>query len=160
MLFGGPDNPSEGVSAVKALLRASQEGQRIYRFDTNSDVSVVSSLNISSDVKNEILNALAARKEVSVSGGNVSVSGWTGVGYIIVDTETGAGAYKISGGSNGSFLKDLRKAIPPPHDFFGHDFATMTRERSVRDETQGGGSGTGPLVGEGQARSGVEAVSG
>jgi len=111
MLFGGPDNPSEGVSAVKALLRASQEGQRIYRFDTNSDVSVVSSLNISSDVKNEILNALAARKEVSVSGGNVSVSGWTGVGYIIVDTETGAGAYKISGGSNGSFLKDLRKAI-------------------------------------------------
>src|SRR5207249_10740611 len=97
--------------AVKALLRASQEGQRIYRFDINSDVSVVSSLNIGSDVKSEILNALAAGREVSVSGGNVSVSGWTGVGYIIVDAGTGAGAYKISGGLNGSFLKDLRKAI-------------------------------------------------
>ena len=34
----------------------------------------------------------------------ISVPGWTGEGYIITDPETGAGAYKISGGSNGGYL--------------------------------------------------------
>ncbi len=30
--------------------------------------------------------------------------GWTGAGYIILDPVTGAGAYKITGASNGGFL--------------------------------------------------------
>lgn len=34
----------------------------------------------------------------------ISVSGWTGSGYIIDDPATGAGAYKISGGANGGSL--------------------------------------------------------
>jgi len=36
----------------------------------------------------------------------VSVPGYTGAGYIIFDPLTGDGAYKISGGGNGGFLKD------------------------------------------------------
>jgi ATP phosphoribosyltransferase len=48
---------------------------------------------------------------------------------------------------------------PPPHDFFGHDFATMSHERSVRDETKGSGSRTRSVVGEGEARSGAEAFA-
>ena len=34
----------------------------------------------------------------------VSVPGWSGAGYIILDQEHGAGAYKISGGANGGVL--------------------------------------------------------
>ena len=35
------------------------------------------------------------------------MTGWSGAGYIILDPDTGAGAYKISGGANGSFLLGL-----------------------------------------------------
>ena len=61
-------------------------------------------LAISLDVKAEIQNAIAAGKEASVSQANVTVNGWTGVGYIIEDPATGAAAYKISGGANGGYL--------------------------------------------------------
>ena len=33
----------------------------------------------------------------------ISVPGWTGAGYIIFDPEDGSGAYKITGGGNGSW---------------------------------------------------------
>jgi len=32
---------------------------------------------------------------------DITVNGWTGCGYIILDQEIGGGAYKISGGANG-----------------------------------------------------------
>jgi len=35
---------------------------------------------------------------------SVSVPGWTGGGYIILDPEDNTGAYKISGGSNGGLI--------------------------------------------------------
>ena len=35
---------------------------------------------------------------------NVSVPGWSGAGYIIIDPKTGEGGYFISGGSNGGFF--------------------------------------------------------
>ena len=35
---------------------------------------------------------------------DVSVPGWSGAGYIIIDPVTGDGAYKISGGGNGGFF--------------------------------------------------------
>jgi len=41
-------------------------------------------------------------QEVIVPKSNVQVGSWTGTGDSIVDLETGSGAYKISGGSNGS----------------------------------------------------------
>jgi hypothetical protein len=43
--------------------------------------------------------------DVSVDTGEAhSVNSWTGSGYTILDPATGAGAYKIAGGSNGGFL--------------------------------------------------------
>lgn len=36
-----------------------------------------------------------------------AVNGWTGCGYIIIDPNTGAGAYMISGGMNGSWITGL-----------------------------------------------------
>lgn len=56
------------------------------------------------DTMAEIKNALYAGKEVITHTDAVSVPGWSGAGYIITDPDTGAGAYKISGGGNGSFL--------------------------------------------------------
>jgi hypothetical protein len=52
----------------------------------------------------EIQNALNAGRTVTVHEAPITVSGWTGTGYIIDDPATGAGAYKISGGANGGVL--------------------------------------------------------
>jgi hypothetical protein len=47
----------------------------------------------------------AAGKEVTVHAKNVSISGWSGSGYLLIDPDTDGGAYKIAGGTNGGFLK-------------------------------------------------------
>jgi hypothetical protein len=104
LLFTDDEHPSEAVSAVKALAIASAQGQRIYRVTAENVDTVLPVLNIGTEVKDEIRAAVAVGQVATVSQENISVGGWTGVGYIIADPETGAGAYRISGGSNGGEL--------------------------------------------------------
>jgi hypothetical protein len=54
--------------------------------------------------KTDIRNAVNAGKVVTVSKTNITYNGWTGCGYIIIDPDTGAGAYMISGGMSGGWL--------------------------------------------------------
>ena len=104
MLFTNEEHPGEAVSAVKALAIASAEGQRIYQVTQENVNAVLPQLNVSLEVKNEIRASVAVGKEATVSQNNITVGSWTGVGYIIADPDTGAGAYRISGGSNGGYL--------------------------------------------------------
>lgn len=55
-------------------------------------------------MKTDIQNAVNAGKVVTVSKTNINFNGWSGCGYVITNPETGAGAYMISGGSNGAYL--------------------------------------------------------
>jgi hypothetical protein len=101
-----PSQP-QGVSAVKALTIAAAQGQKIYTLNQNNQPlhdTVLQRLQIDPDVKSEISDALVAGMEVTVHEANIAVNGWTGVGYVILDPTTGAGAYKIAGGENGAFL--------------------------------------------------------
>ena len=52
----------------------------------------------------EIRASLNAGKMVITHTDAINVPGWSGAGYIILDPETGVGAYKISGGGNGVWL--------------------------------------------------------
>ncbi len=52
----------------------------------------------------EIQQALAAGREVFAHSEPILVPGWDGAGYVIFDPDTGGGAWKISGGNNGTFL--------------------------------------------------------
>ena len=119
-LFADPakpaDDPSQpqGVSAVKALAIAAAQGQKIYTLNDKNQAyhaSIVASLGTDADTKQEISNALAAGKEVTVHQADISANGWTGMGYIILDPDSGAGAYKISGGANGGFFVALFLAV-------------------------------------------------
>ena len=97
-------NQPQGVSAVKAIAVAASQGQRIYTLNAANQAihaSAISQLSIDAAVKEEIANALASGKEVTVHQANISYAGFVGNGYLIIDPETGAGAYKISGGANG-----------------------------------------------------------
>ena len=90
---------------MKALAIAASQGQKIYTLNTKNQAyhaTIIANLNTAADVKGEIINALYAGKEVTVHQSDITANGWTGAGYIILDTDTGAGAYKISGGTNGS----------------------------------------------------------
>jgi len=89
---------------VKALQIASAQGQRIYQITQANISSVMPNLNLDAATETEIQQAVNVGKEVVAHTDPVSVPGYTGAGYIILDPVTGEGAYRISGGGNGSFL--------------------------------------------------------
>jgi hypothetical protein len=103
-MFVTPDNPGEAISAVKALAKANQQGQKIYHITQQNMATVLPNIHHDPLVMDEIKAALAVGKEVTTHSDDVSVPGWTGAGYIIMDPDTGIGAYKIGGGENGAYM--------------------------------------------------------
>ena len=98
-------NPcAEGISAVKAIAIAQAEGQKIYTINKANAQTALAKLPIGGEVGSEIRNAVNAGKEVTVHEKSINKHGWKGFGYIVIDPETGAGAYLIEGGGNGSYL--------------------------------------------------------
>jgi hypothetical protein len=93
----------QAVSAVKALGLAESQGQKVYTI-TAANQQVINDLDLRSDTITDIQNAVAAGKEVTVHQSQITVNGWTGAGYSVVDPGTGAGAYLIVGGANGGFF--------------------------------------------------------
>ena len=111
-LFDDPkttEKEAEGISAVKALQIAAQQGQTIYTITQANYSAVLPKLNHSQDVMTDVRNAINAGKEVTISQTQVHAFGWTGTGYIVLDSESGVGGYLIGGGADGGwtqFIKD------------------------------------------------------
>jgi hypothetical protein len=103
-LFTTTNSSPEGISAVKAIQMANDQGIPIYTIDQSNINMILPKLQINSDAIADIQNAVNSGKEVIVSRANVTLENWTGCGYIIIDPITGAGAYMISGGTNGMKL--------------------------------------------------------
>jgi len=101
-LFSTPQQSVQGISAVKAIQIASGLGQRIYHLTPANQAQTLPHLHLDSQAMTEITQALAVGKEAIVHTDRITVSGWTGEGYILFDSATGDGAYKITGGTNGS----------------------------------------------------------
>jgi len=97
-----PANPTEAISAVKALQKANAAGQTIYKIDSSNIDTVLP--NIHTGIQGEIQSAVNSGKYVITHTDDVSVPGWSGCGYMVIDSNTGAGAYMISGGENGAIL--------------------------------------------------------
>ncbi len=103
-LFSTPDTTPEGISAVKALKIANDQGIPIYTINQSNIDSILPQLQVDAGTITDIKNAVNAGKEVTVSKADITFNDWTGVGYIIIDPFTGAGAYMISGGLSGAVL--------------------------------------------------------
>lgn len=86
-----------GISAMKALEIADEEGIPLYQIDNTNISSILPNLQISQEVKDNIINLTNAGKIALVSQTNVQFYDWSGVGYILIDPITGSGAYMISG---------------------------------------------------------------
>ncbi|WP_159931096.1 transglutaminase family protein [Oceanicoccus sp. KOV_DT_Chl] len=96
-LFSTDEEPVEGISAVKALAIASQQGQRIYTF-TQDNLQYLSDLTVDQGTVDEIRAQVENGMVATVHQNPISYAGWTGAGYTIVDPETGAGGIRLVGG--------------------------------------------------------------
>lgn len=103
-LFSTSTTPVQGISAVKALAIANDQGIPIYTVNQSNINTSLPQLQVDAKIKADIQNAVNAGKIVTVSKTNITFNGWTGIGYIIIDPITGAGAYMISGGLSGAMI--------------------------------------------------------
>lgn len=79
--------PAEAVSSVKAFALAAAEAQRVFSINANADNA----------------GATYAGIQITTHQYQISRDGWIGKGYI--DTDIGAGAYKIAGVGLGACLR-------------------------------------------------------
>lgn len=77
----------EGLPAVKAIQIAQQQGQTIYTINKDNFSQILPKLNLSSSVITDIRNAVNAGRIVTAHERNISVKGWSGTGYIVLDPE-------------------------------------------------------------------------
>jgi hypothetical protein len=103
-LFSTTENPVQGISAVKALKIANDQGIPVYTINQSNINTVLPQLQVDGGTISDIQNAVNAGKIVTVSKTDITYNGWTGCGYIITDPNTGEGAYMISGGMNGAWV--------------------------------------------------------
>ena len=102
MLLSTANNSVQGISAVKALQMANDQMIPIYTIDQSNIAAILPQLQINSEATTDIRNAVNAGKIVTASKNNITLNGWSGCGYLIIDPSTGAGAYMISGGLSGA----------------------------------------------------------
>ena len=89
------------ISASKAIYVANNMGIKIYHVDQSNYSSVLPLLQVSNQVKTDIINSVNAGKEVTIPERNIQLNNWNGVGYIVMDPKTGSAGYLISGGLAG-----------------------------------------------------------
>ncbi|QEY16796.1 hypothetical protein D0C16_12940 [Cellvibrio sp. KY-GH-1] len=110
-MFSTETEKAQGISAVKALAIASQQGQKIWTITNDNLNLALSRINLGADSENDIRNAINAGKIATAHETRINFNGWVGEGYTLIDPNTGAGAYMISGGGNGADLFALGAAL-------------------------------------------------
>ena len=101
--FNTSNPEAEGISTAKILALAASQGQKIYTI-TNANLDDLNNIIVGDGGMNEIEEALSNNLEVMIHEEPITAFGWQGSGYMIIDPDSGAGAYKISGGANGGFI--------------------------------------------------------
>ncbi|WP_151032737.1 hypothetical protein [Cellvibrio sp. KY-GH-1] len=103
-MFSTETEKAQGISAVKALAIASQQGQKIWTITQSNLDLALSRINLGADAENDIRNAVYAGKIATAHEARINFNGWVGEGYTLIDPNTGAGGYMISGGGNGAIF--------------------------------------------------------
>jgi hypothetical protein len=96
--------PGQAVSAARLLQVASSQGIAVYTITNTNQASVLQALSLQPETLDEIRDAIAAGNMVIAPAAEITLNGWRGAGYIVIDPTTGAGAYRITGGLEGSFF--------------------------------------------------------
>ena len=102
-----------GISTIGLLAEASREGLRIFKINAEN-ANLIGQLSVDSSVQDEISAALSNGLEATISESNVSLGGYTGVGYIIENPSDGSAAYQIEGGRSGGQAQASENVVPIP----------------------------------------------
>jgi predicted Fe-Mo cluster-binding NifX family protein len=95
------------VSSIKILTEASSRGIPIYTI-SKGNIEKLNELNVSTSVRTDITNAVNSGKIVTIPQKEIRYYNWQGSGYVVMDPETGAAGYMISGGlAGGSVAIDV-----------------------------------------------------
>ena len=105
----------KGISAVHLLSAAMAQEIPVYQITSANSAAVLPLLQLNPAVESDIAAAVSQGKTVIAPERNVDLGSWVGVGYIIQE-ETGAGAYLISGGLAGGRLLDCARELAPSWD--------------------------------------------
>ncbi len=92
---------TQALSAVKGIQLAHDTGIPVHTINSQNISTELPMLQLSSELKADIANAVSAGQEVLVPERNLALGIWSGVGYIVQDQNNGKGAYLISGGYGG-----------------------------------------------------------
>jgi len=95
-IFGG-----EAVSTIHILNKANQEGIKVYQINSANAADVLPKLQYNTLKKQSLQNLIDSGKEITIPEKKVTISGWNGTGYIVLEPEDGTGAYMIDGGFSG-----------------------------------------------------------
>lgn len=99
------------VSAIRLIAEANNRDIPLFIIDETNVDTMVPQLDVSSAVVTDIRNAVAAGKQVITPQQDMSFFDWNGVGYVVLDLDTGAAAYLISGGLAGGGTADLSEFL-------------------------------------------------
>ena len=100
-------NSEQGFSAVKAIQVANQEGQKIFTITQDNYQEIIPQLNLAPAAIADIESAAKAGYTVTTHQNRISLNGYIGEGYIILDS-SGNGAWMINGGMYGGFLDPVQ----------------------------------------------------
>lgn len=103
----------QGISAMQLLSDAAALDVPIYRITSANAAAALPLLELPEAVEQDVQTAVGLGKSVMISEREIDTGPWKGVGYIVRDETTGAGAYLISGGANGGGLADCVPAKEP-----------------------------------------------
>lgn len=102
-----------GISSIHLIAAAASQGVPIYYITQANRATVLPLLQLSSAVEADVSSAVAQGQTALVPERNIDLGPWRGVGYILQDETTGAGAYLISGGAAGGGLLDCLEELLP-----------------------------------------------
>ena len=97
------------VSAVKIINIANEQGIPVYEINKDNVNDILPKLQVSDEVKTAIQNSVNSGMEVTIPQREIQYINWTGIGWIVLDPKSGAGAYMISGGLAGGGTADEKR---------------------------------------------------
>ena len=83
-------------SAVKALQQARAQGITIFEINADNAGTILPQLNVPDELKNSILDNINRGRTVTISQRDLTIGAIRGIGYIVLDPQTGDGSYLIS----------------------------------------------------------------
>lgn len=94
----------ESVSTIKTFEYAAENNIPMHTIAKENLTDELAVLNVSDQIKQEIRSSVNSGKIVIIPEREITINQWSGVGYMVLDTDTFACGYMISGGLAGGSM--------------------------------------------------------